>query len=194
MWPPGPVFPGISHGVSWSFPLFSHHAGKALLCCWSSCCWFTWSKRLSIAHTHASKSWRNNILLSHQQDQGWLFFFFFLSDTAKYELVYLIGEFHFGKTKDEVACSNEKHTLLQPTGHSQNAPAKKHLLLGGKTFFTLFSSQRCTDCHGVIPKLYNINERRIRTLFPKLVSNKYQHVFHPSPTHARGLQLFPLSF
>lgn len=121
-------------------------------------------------------------------------YFFFLSHTAKYELVYLIGEFHFGKTKDEVACSNEKHTVLQPTGHSQNASAKKHLLLGGKTFFTLFSSQCCTDCCGVIPKLYNINERRIRTLFPKPVSNKSQHVFQPSPTHVRGLQLFPLSF
>lgn len=82
------------------------------------------------------------------------------------------------KTKDKVARSNEKHALLQPTGHSQNASAKKHLLLGGKTFFTLFSSQCCTDCHGVIPQLYNINERRVRTLFPKLVSHKYQRVFH----------------
>lgn len=97
---------------------------------------------------------------------------------TKYELVYLIGEFHFLKTKDKVARSNEKHALLQPTGHSQNASAKKHLLLGGKTFFTLFSSQCCTDCHGVIPKLYNISEKRVRTLFPKLVSHKYQRVFH----------------
>lgn len=152
--------------ISLSLPLFSHLAGKALLCCWTSWCWLTWFKGLSIARTHAAKSWRNNILLSQQQDQGWYFFYFFLSDTTKYELVYLIGESHFGKTKDEVVCSNEKHTLLQPTGHSQNASAKKHLLLGRKTFFTLFSSQCCADCCGVILKLYGINERRIITLFP----------------------------
>lgn len=81
-----PAFLMVCPALSHCFPTM----GKALLCCWTSWCWFTWSKGLSTAHTHAAKSWRNNILLSHQQDQGWLFIFFKWCDQIR------VGLSHWG--------------------------------------------------------------------------------------------------